>query len=156
ILDGRLLVSEGEAASGVTLRLYDILAGKNVWQKKLPPHAVLLRVEDNELAGIVEPSGKVTVTDLRTQQDVLHATLDVSKYPEHLEKVNDGLLLQDRGYFYVVLNKPSEQAAKQGPWPNVMNLRAEKVNGWVYSFARGSGEFKWFYHAADQMILLER
>jgi outer membrane protein assembly factor BamB len=153
VIGGRLLISEGDPATGITLRLYDIRSGKDVWHRQLPANALVLRVEDDELVGVVEPSGKITVTDLRKRQDVLHAAVDDSVY---LDKVNDGLLLRDEHYFYVILNRPSEQAVQTGPWPNVMNMRAEKVNGTVFSFNSKSGELKWRLPMPSQMILLER
>src|SRR5205085_1360672 len=61
LVGGRLFLSEHEPTGGMILRLYDIPGGKDVWKKVVPPSAVVLNVEDAELAGFVEPNGKLTV-----------------------------------------------------------------------------------------------
>jgi hypothetical protein len=141
----------------------------------LPPNSVVLRGDNPELAGVVEPSGKLTVVDLLARpkpKEVFHAEVS----PGHMEKVNDGLLLQDSRQFYVVLNRPQDQNVNpqgfmggimvggQVMQPGIMApgfvqnqsaLRGENVNGMVYAFDRATREAKWFYHLPNQMILLQ-
>src|SRR5205807_2592910 len=77
----------------------------------------------------------------------------------HLEKVNEGLLLQDAGNFYVVLNRAAEPNPQiQGPWPNLNGLRSVPVNGMVYAFARDTGKLRWrtMEPVLNQMLLVER
>ncbi len=170
ILGGRLLVSENDPTGGLVVRLYDVRSGENLWKKTLAPNTVILRGDNPELAGMVEPNGKLTIVDLRARpkpKEVFHAQVS----PAHMEKVNDGVLLQDSRQYYVALNRPPEQNLNQqgfmpgmgmpggfmapGIVPNQSALRGENVNGMVYAFERATGEFKWLIHAPNQMILLQ-
>jgi hypothetical protein len=76
---GRHLLLSDPDARGVTLRLYDVHTGKDVWKKTFTANAVVLRSEDPELVGVAEPGsdGKVTVFNLHTQQVVLQTRVDV-------------------------------------------------------------------------------
>jgi hypothetical protein len=153
ILGGKLLVSEHEPTGGLVLRLYDIATGRDLYKKTLSPDAVILRNEDPYLAGMVEPSGKVTVVDLHTCREIFHAAVDT----EYLEKVKDGLLLQDDRLFYVVLNRPNDPAqGVQGPWSNVTMLRTAPVNGEMYAFWRDTAKVHWHNPVEHQMVLLEQ
>jgi outer membrane protein assembly factor BamB len=152
VLGSRLLVSE-EAAGATTLRLYDVRAGKDLWKKVLPAKSVVLRTETPELAGMVEPDGKLTVLSLQSGQEIFHAQIK----PNHLEKVNDGLLLVDEKQYYVILNRPGEGSVPSGgPLTNLGQLRADKVNGMVYAFHADTGKLSWYLHVANQMILVEQ
>jgi hypothetical protein len=152
IVDGRLLVLDKDSQSPV-LRLYDILSGQDLWKKALPRDAVLLRTEEPELAGVAEPDGKLTLVDLRLAREVFHAQAQ----PADMDKVIAGLWLQDSKQYYVILNRPSEQKPDvKGPYPNVMGLRSEHVNGTVYAFDRQTGALCWCVADVNQMLLLER
>jgi outer membrane protein assembly factor BamB len=152
IVDGRLLVLDKESPTPV-LRFYDILSGKDLWQKEMPHDAVLLATEEPELTGVVAPDGKLTVIDLRIPGEVLQAQVR----PADLDKVSAGLLLQDSKQYYVILNRPEEPKPElQGPYPNVVGLRAAHVNGTVYALYRQTGKLNWITPAENQIVLLER
>jgi outer membrane protein assembly factor BamB len=152
ILDGRILVRDKDSRAA-TLHLYDIRSGQDLWTKNLAPDAVLLRAEDPNLVGVVEPDGKLTVVDLHLAREVFHAQVLAAD----IEKVNGGLLLQDKKQYYAILNRPSEQKPDiQGPLANVMMLRTAPVNGTVYAFDRQTGKYNWYLPVPNQMILLER
>jgi outer membrane protein assembly factor BamB len=152
ILGGRLLVSENAANGGTLVRLYDIPSGKDLWKKALPANSLLLKTEEGDIAGMVEPDGKLTVLDLRTQQEV-----SLARFPaKHLEKVTDGLLLQDRQRFYVALNRPADANVNIQSWPNIVGLTTAHVNGLLYAFDRTSGKLRWISHPLiNQTLLLE-
>jgi outer membrane protein assembly factor BamB/tetratricopeptide (TPR) repeat protein len=153
ILDGRILALDKDASTA-TLHLYDIKSGQDLWRKRLPADAVLLRADDSDLAGVVEPDGNLTVVDLRLAREIFHAQV----LPADMEKVNGGLLLQDSRQFYAILNRPSEHKPDglQGLVANVMMLRTAHVNGTVYAFDRRTGKYNWYVPVANQMMLLER
>jgi outer membrane protein assembly factor BamB len=152
IVDGRLLVLEKDAPAQV-LHLYELRSGQDLWKKNLSPDTVLLRTEDPELAGVVEPDGKLTVVDLRLAREIFHAQLQ----PADMDKVDAGLLLQDSQQYYVILNRPGEQRPDLlGPFPNIVFLRSTPVNGTVHAFHRQTGERSWYVSVSNQMILLER
>jgi outer membrane protein assembly factor BamB len=152
VYGGRLLVSKKQGAD-LTVRLYDVHAGKDLWKKSYPAGSILLRAENSELAGIVEPAGELTVLNLRTEQELLHAHVE----PSYLENVNDGLLLDDANFFYVTLNKSSGQnhpAATAAT--NFGTMRADRVDGTIYALRRDNGKRAWLLSANKQMLLLDR
>jgi hypothetical protein len=139
-------------------RLYDIRTGKDLWKRSFPANSVVLKSEDAELAGAVEPGGKVTVVDLSTLREVLRSEV----LAEHLKEVNDGHVLQDRGDYYLILNRPFAGAGQPGmqqvPVQNTYGLRCTPVNGWVYAFQRDTGEVHWrtMDPVLNQMLVLEQ
>src|SRR5262249_22962182 len=138
---GRTLLVKDESDKGVRLRLYDILAGKDLWTKEFPANSVTLKSELPELAGVVDPEGNVTAFDLRSRQEVLKATVK----KEHIDKLQDATILADRDQFYVVLNKTFDANVNNGVWINVFHgMRSLTVNGMVYAFERPGGKLKWF------------
>jgi outer membrane protein assembly factor BamB len=161
VLGGRLFVAENEPAGGLVLRFYDVRTGKDLWKKSVPPNSLVLRTDEPDLAAVVERNGKLTVVDLRSQQEVFHATIK----PEHVDGVKDGWLLRDARSYYAVLNRPAQNFnanpqgpffAMPGPFTNATSLRTEPVNGMVYSFHRSTGRLGWYYKVENQMILLEQ
>lgn len=155
VVSGRLLTSEADAKGSVTLRLYDVPTGKDVWKKVFAPGSVVLKSEAPELAGVVEPDGDATVVDLAGPREILQAKVE----RRHLDKVNDGTVLQDRGYTYLVLNRPVEALANNataGPWANSSNLLCIPVHGTVYSFRREDGALNWYAEVPTQMLVLEQ
>jgi hypothetical protein len=159
VLGGAVLASEAGPQGAVVLRLYDVIAGKDLWKRSFAPGTVVLKVEDPDLAGAVEPDGTLTAVDLTTRREVLRTTVEKT----YLDKVNDGLLLADRRDFYVILNRPPEPnplmpGAQQGPWTTMGGLRTAPVNGWVFAFRRDSGELHWrtLEPVLQQQLLLEQ
>ncbi len=76
----RLLVTEPGDKEQVVLRLYDIPTGKDLWRKTVAANSLPVRSEVPELAGVLEPSGAVTLVNLKTGQPVLHPEMF---RPEH-------------------------------------------------------------------------
>ncbi len=153
VLGGRLLVSENDPRGGHTVRVYDVRTGKDLWKKTFSAGSVLLRHEGvGELAGVIEPDGKLLVLDLDTCREVLHAQAE----REHLANVNDGLLLTDGRQYYAVLNRPLRPDPNvQGPTSNLSGLRSTLVNGTVYAFD-AAGELNWYLEMPAQMMMLEQ
>lgn len=155
ILGGRLLTVNSDPARGLTLALYDIPSGQDVWSKTFAHGSLSLQTEDQDLAAVVEPDGKVTIIDLAARRELARTSVK----PEHLAKVDGGLLLQDAGHFYIALNQPAEaNAMRQGPFPNLVGMRSAPVNGMVYAFHRATGELHWHTTAPveNQLLLLDQ
>ena len=55
------LLAKEEDARGVTLRLYDILKGEDVWKQTFAAGSHVLQPDCDDLAGAVEPTGKTVV-----------------------------------------------------------------------------------------------
>ena len=127
VLGGRILASDTNNGK-LTLRLYDIATGKNVWKGEFPAGSIVLNSEDPDLGGVVGPDGKATVIDLRTLKEVLRVTLD----PKPPEKSQGVSLLTDRAHYYLAVNGPRDANT---PWPQQPNfmpgsgLRCLPVNG---------------------------
>ncbi len=164
--DGRrLLLSESK--DGLTLRLYDVAAGKDVWTKSFPAHSTVLRSEDPHLAGVVEPDGKILVFDIHTQKEVLItdkgydlANPKTGIDPGHLAKLQGIALLSDDQQIYLACNgQPDPNLAPfGGVQPNLMpglGLRSVPINGRLHTYDRRTGTFKWGYLVPNQMIALD-
>jgi hypothetical protein len=155
-LGRHLIVADSEPKNQV-LRRYDILTGKDVWKKSFGPNAQVLKSESPDIAGMIEPNGKVTVIDVNTQQEVLQARID----PKNLDKSPTVYLLQDRFQFYLAINNTADNPANRwgGPWPNVTpysGLRSVLVNGLVYAFLQSNGKMMWYYEVSGQALVLDQ
>ncbi len=163
-----LLLSEKNPAGGLTLRLYDIVAGRDVWSQSFAARSLVLQSEDPNLAGVVELDGTVHVFDLTSRQEILHTEKGFDFLnrktgidPASLANVQQVSLLADSRMIYLACNGPPDPklAAFGGVWTNLMpgtGLRALPVNGRVYAYDRARGEFKHYVQAANQMLVLER
>jgi outer membrane protein assembly factor BamB len=152
-----ILASAPDAKNQLTLRLYDVAAGKDLWSQSYPAGSLALNAPEGDYAGAVEPNGLVRVTDLRTGKEVLKARMSA----EHLAGVQQLQLLADADNFYVACVKPTDGnvTAFGGVRSNLMpgtGLRALPVNGEVYAFAQGTGKLRWYASMPDQMLVLDR
>jgi hypothetical protein len=152
-----LLFDNDDVKKKVYLRLYDVLAGKDLWRDEFPAKSIALRSEDPNLAGVVEPEGKLHVYDLRhnDKKELFTANL----LPKHLEKVQHIVLLSDDKDVYVACN--TEFALNQMNWGGIQSnlmpgtgLRSTIVNGELYSFGR-DGELNWHNPVHNQMLVME-
>jgi outer membrane protein assembly factor BamB/tetratricopeptide (TPR) repeat protein len=163
----RMLLSGTEVGGAVVLRLYDVLAGKDLWSKKFAPRSIVLHSEDPRLAGVVEPNGKVVVFDLHTQKEVLAtaAGYDFTNEktgmdPSHLTNLQGITLLSDGKQLYLACNGQPDvnMAPFGGLQPNVhpgLGMRSVPINGRLYAYDLQTGVFKWQYLVPNQMIVLD-
>src|SRR5262249_41347624 len=77
---GRNLLVADKGGKGTTLRLVDVLEGKDVWKKEFAANSIIIKAENDDLAGAVEPDGKFTVFDMATQKEVLKSEI----HPQYL------------------------------------------------------------------------
>jgi outer membrane protein assembly factor BamB len=154
-LGHQILLSERGEGGGVTLRLYDVRAGKDVWKETYPANSDVLRSQESSLAGVVTPDGTVHVVDLDARKEVLTSKVD----PKHLDKVESVHLLADRWNLYVICNGPADPNLM--PWGGVQTnlmpgtgLRGLPVNGQVYAFERARGKARWHNEVRNQMLVL--
>jgi outer membrane protein assembly factor BamB len=151
---GQLLLTD-ESPTGVTLRLYDVLAGKDAWKRDFSPRAVIARSEDSDLVGVAEPSadGKFTVIDLRNQQEVLVTRVDD---PKDVDKLQQAHLLEDPERFYLVPQR-NEVQQNWSLWPNVMGgIRWLKVCGKVYAFEKTTGKRLWKFDTPGHVLIVDQ
>jgi outer membrane protein assembly factor BamB len=155
VLGRHILASETDEKVGVTLRLYDVLTGKDVWKTTAPPNSVVMRSEDVHFTGLIEPDGKLMVLDVLTGKPVLNAVID----PKDMEKAVAVHLLRDAGQFYVAMQLPTDtQVVQNGPYAGLVpnsGIRSLPVNGQIYAF-EPSGKLRWKAEANHQMLVMEQ
>lgn len=144
---GRHILAAANGKDGVTLRLYDIPTGKDLWSKSFASQATVLQTDDPDLTGVIESSGKVIVLDAASGKELLttSALQDTAKRikAEDLKKLHEPLLLRDHERYYLALNNPvdSNQVAGGIIGNNFSNgLRCAVVNGWFLAFHAGDGQ----------------
>jgi outer membrane protein assembly factor BamB len=150
-LAGRLLLMTDNTPDALTMRLYDVLSGKDVWSKRFPAKSIMLRSEEPDLASVVSPDGKVTVVSLRTHEEVIVGMID----PKYLQNVEQVHLLADHELIYVLF----QTKANGNVWSNLQpgtGLRGVPVNGGVYAFDRASGKVRWMNDVEHQQLVLEQ
>jgi outer membrane protein assembly factor BamB len=151
-----ILLADAAQDGTTTLRLYDVLAGKDLWKQAFPANSIQLKSEEPNLAGMIEPDGKVTVVDLNKQKTVLEAKVDF----KHFTGATSVHLLSDGRDYFVAVNGPINQAIMPfgGVQTNLMpgtGMRALPVNGYVYSFNGSNGKIQWYANVPNQMIVLD-
>lgn len=152
-----ILASETDAKNALTLRLYDVLAGKDVWKQTFPVGTTLLSSEDPRLAGVCEPDGTMRVYDVQERKEVF--TTKVANV-QHVQRAQAIYLLSDPDYIFLAVNGPNDpNQAWGGPQPNVQpgsGLRSVPVNGMVYCFERGTGKLRWYNPVENQQLIVSQ
>src|SRR5262249_13762532 len=129
---------------------------KDTWKQTFAPGSKVLHTENPKLCGVVEPDGRIVVVDAELNKPVLKAKMK----PDHLEKAERVLLLEDRASYYVAGVNPIDPplqpfgGIQSNLFPNT-GLRSITVNGKLYAFDRETGESRWWVDAGGQQILLE-
>lgn len=145
-LMGRQILAAHPDGKNFTLRLYDILTGKDAWSKTFALGSHVLQTEDKNITGVIEPNGKITVLDAQTGAELLASSVVQHRItPQDVNGLKDALLLQDSERFYVALNKPVDAGrVNQGLLHNNFNngVRCMPVNGWFLAFHKADGQKK--------------
>jgi outer membrane protein assembly factor BamB len=149
-----LLLGDGGAGKEFVLHRYDIVAGKDVWEKRFPAGTRPLHSDDPALTGAVEPDGRVTVLDAASGRRVCNLAVN----PKDWRPATQVLLFDDRAQFYVATRDP------ESPQPGLVlphvtsgsGLRMVRVNGTVYAFDRATGEENWESKAPHQALLMDQ
>ena len=155
-LVGRDILTADKEHDGVTLRLYDPLAGKDVWKQAFAPKSIVLQADDGDLTGVIEPDGLVRVVDLATRKEVLTPK---SKFDDlkHLDKDATYTVLGDALDVYIVPDAPPAAMTRFNT--NLMpgtGLRGLNANGEMYAFRRSDGERHWRFTAANVQLVLNQ
>jgi hypothetical protein len=132
-----------------------VATGTDTWKRVFPAKSLVLKTQDPELTGVVDPTGKVTVIDLNTFKEVMTAQMDVKP----LANVTEVHLLADDQHFYVLPNAPlNPQVFAGGLRPGYhmgFGLRSITVNGAWYAFHR-TGKLHWRTELIPpQMVLVD-
>jgi outer membrane protein assembly factor BamB len=143
---GRQILASQSTAKGMTLRLYDILSGKDVWSKDFAAGAAMLQTENRHWTGVVDAKGNIAILDAATGRELLSCNVIQGRItPEDVKGLQAPLLLGDAERFYVALNKPIDVAKVSGGmvYNNFNNgTRCQLVNGWFLALHRQDGQGK--------------
>src|SRR5262249_52970973 len=134
-----LLLSEKKPAGDLVLKLYDIPTGKEVWKRTFAPGSLVLNSLNPDLAGVVDPSGTVTLLDVRANREVLRGSVEGVA----LEKQQEVYLFDDGDHYYLAfqqrndpLRNPEVLLPSFVPGAGVRSLR---VDGPLHAFERTTG-----------------
>jgi hypothetical protein len=154
---GRYILAFEEGTKGGTLRMYDPISGKDVWQQTFAEGTVGLRPLNTDLVGAIEPDGTMTLFNPVLQKIVLKAKSGEfhDELVGHLNGVKEAFLLADADRYYVVLNKAAENGIQiqSGFGPT---FRSVRMHGAFYAFEKGTGEVEWFFELANQYLMLDQ
>jgi len=146
IIGRTVVMKQIERNNAPTLRVHDVLTGKDLLSETFPVNTTVLDCEESDLTGVVEPTGAMKVYNLRTLKPVLTANLDAN----HVKNVQSIGLVTDQDNYYVAINQnPDPNVLLQmngGLMPNVQpgcGLRTIPINGQLYAFDRSSGKKRW-------------
>src|SRR5262249_3884462 len=106
ILGGREILTAEQNGKSVTMRLYDVPTGKDLWKRTFDGDPAVLQTEEPYYCGVVErATGKLTLVDLRTFKGVLNTDMKQFRVSaEDLKELDHPVLLDDGQYFFVALN----------------------------------------------------
>ena len=157
---GRKVLAFDEEGGKKSLRLYDLLTGKDVWKKDLGVDGWQLRSEDADFTGYVTTAGEIVVLNAADGKEIFKSKIDEAKKGKHLEKVNDAMLFADGERFFVMLNRPSDgnnrrlqpgvhagDSLGQGERPHVRVRPHQRQAPLVHGRADGRSEYR---HGAIQ------
>jgi outer membrane protein assembly factor BamB len=150
---GRRLVTINTGRDQKTLRLYDLISGKDVWTKSLDAQSTLTATDDPNLIGWVEPGGRLVVLDAHTGAELLSTSVVQGRVSaDDARSLHEPLLLADADRFYLALNHAVDKSKVGGGV--LMNnfqigIRSRPVNGYVMAFHRHAGAVKVGDHAID-------
>ncbi len=143
---GRRILTMTPNREQKTLRLYDIVTGKNVWSKPLDPQATLTATDDPNLIGWVEPNGRLVAIDVPSGKELLSTSVVQGRIPlQEVANLREPLLVADADRFYLALNKSVQANLVNGQVVanNFQNgIRCRQVNGYVLAFHRHNGPVK--------------
>jgi outer membrane protein assembly factor BamB/tetratricopeptide (TPR) repeat protein len=151
-----LLIASSRPGGSIRLRVYDVRAGKDSWQRDLPAGSALLDSTDPGLVGWVEPEGKLRV--LRTEDAVSLLNAEIER--GIAERMTGGWVVPTGDQFLVLANGAIDrQRIRIGPTPSLPALGgwpALPVNGTLFAFDRDGGKLTWQRPVALQNLLLYR
>jgi outer membrane protein assembly factor BamB len=161
ILGGRQILTAEQIGKEVTMRLYDVPAGKTLWKRTFSNDPAVLHTEDPDQCGVIErDSGKLILISARTGKDIVTANMKQFRVgAEDLKELDQPLLLDDGENYFVALNaKPVVGRNFSSVSNNFSNgTRCLPMNGWLCCLDH-KGEFLWHGHDRylNQMLVVEQ
>jgi outer membrane protein assembly factor BamB/tetratricopeptide (TPR) repeat protein len=157
VMGRHILSSHADAKGLLTMRVYDVLEGKDVWKREFPQGTIVMESEEPGLAGVVERTGMIRVLDVQTQKEVLATQLTD---PKHIGTPRSVHLLADPDYVFVAFNGQLDGNKINGDfYPTLLpgaGMRSVPVNGYLYAFDRKSGKVKWYNQVEHEHLVLSQ
>ena len=145
-IQGRRILAAVPSKNQLTMRLYDIVAGKDIWSKKFDAASTVLRTDDPGLTGVLDSKGGLVVLDATNGEEIVSGNILHGKIGlEELKGLQSPLLLADADRFYLALNRPTDLNKLGGGQVHnnfSSGLRCQPVNGWVVALHRKDGAAK--------------
>jgi outer membrane protein assembly factor BamB/tetratricopeptide (TPR) repeat protein len=141
----RILAPVRGKNNSLTLHLYDIVSGKDVWSKSFDGGSTVVKSEDPAFTGVIDPKGNLVVLDAASGKEVMSSNVARHRIgPDDIKGLKEPLLLADADRFYVALNKPIDGGKVAGQMHNNFSngVRCQPVNGWIVAVHRKDGTKK--------------
>jgi outer membrane protein assembly factor BamB/tetratricopeptide (TPR) repeat protein len=152
-----LLSAASRPGGTLSLRAYDVRAGKDLWQWDLPAGSAVLDSTDPGLVGWITPTGKLRVQRVA---DAVGLIIDVEIEPKTVERVTGGWVVPSGDQILVLANGAIDtRRIQSGPGPCLPTLNgwpSLPLNGTLFAFDRISSKLSWQRSVALQNLLLHR
>ena len=157
VIGRHVLAFDDDPKGGKVLRLYDPLAGKDVWRESFPAGSKVARPLDGDIAGVVQPDGTLSIFDIPTRKLVLQVKkADDRVLAEHLSPAEEIVLLADHDRYYLAFNKAAEQGVQVMPYV-INGIRSMRMHGTLYAYDKTSGSLEWYLeNLNNQFMVLEQ
>jgi outer membrane protein assembly factor BamB len=159
LLGRHLLLRDTDAQGNVTMRLYDIQTGKDLWRRSFERRTGMVTLDTLEpsLAGVIDATGKVTIFSALTGADILQAEIDAATLTENPEVH----LLHDDRWYYLAFNIPvpaSQKLIQRRPLsaPFFSTLRTVAVNGPIIAIDPAQGSIAWRREVGPQALIVNQ
>lgn len=163
IYGSTVLLMEGGGDEPRTLRLLDLLTGKDVWKREFDARSIPIKSQSSEWCGFVKPTGEAEVIEVKSGRIAALLQIDKKNLAADLQPCVSAQLFTDAERFYLTLDRGAGNASTGAVRQQLNNngLRTAPVNGPVYAFDRTSGKRLWYYGDGvglfeNQVMVLEQ
>ncbi len=139
-------VLSGLAENKPGLRLFDPVAGRDLWTVGLAKGAIMSMLDNDRLAVLEAAEGKFALVDLVTGERHDMATIA----PDDIKGKPEFYALSDNSNVYLIINKGQNQNYYSEQVPFV------RASGLVMAFDAASGKQRWKQTVQGQNLMLER
>jgi outer membrane protein assembly factor BamB len=126
-----------------SLRLYDPITAKNVWQKTYEANAKIVRCYDAETVAILQPDGKLEQIEPVSGAVTFSTKVDTAMFKDALSQSPSPMLLSDAERIYLVLNKSGANGARSNVYYGYSPIRTLPIDGPMICYSKTTGEELW-------------
>jgi outer membrane protein assembly factor BamB len=145
--EGTQLFSQGRNVlvwTGRTLQKFDVWAGKNIWERRVPPgsQAIPMQRGENAIAVLNPHQGNFAIFDADDGRLLIDSAIE----PDG--QIDSFLVLRSRDHYVLLTHSPPKQA--NGVRVVALDYYNPLVSGYVYGFDRKTGRKIWTTRVEDQ------